>query len=360
MTATRERLVSADSHVRLTHDAVKERLPSRLHDDYDAAVEEVGGGIATRVGMNTLPKSFEGVRHAMGRPGNGDGIERLKDMDQDGVDVEVTYCEFSAFRYLYLIKSGWREATQAFNDCLADFAATDPDRLVASYQIPIHDIDIAVDEVHRIAARGGKSLQLPVYPLELGAPDYYDRSYDPLWAAIQEVGLPACFHIGLAPFDYYEGEIPQFGQGTIQPMSAMFTSMQYGNFILSGIFERFPDLKTVWVEPGVGWIPWWLFHLDEMATRRNYPFDEISEPPSHYYHRNMFITFIHEPFAVHQLRYEIGIENMMWSTDYPHPACTWPDSRMLVEEDFKGIPDDERQLIVCGNAERVWDIGSPS
>ena len=352
----RERLVSADSHVRLTHEAIKGRLSSKLHADYDAAVDAVGGGVAIRVGQNSMPKGFEGVRHAIGRPGNGDGHERLKDMDTDGVDVEVLYCEFSAFRYLYLIKNGWREATRAFNDSLVEFASADPTRLVASYQIPIHDIGIAVDEVHRVAALGGKSLQLPVYPIELGAPDYYDHVYDPLWGAIQETGLPACFHIGLAPIPYYVGEPPQFSQGTMQPMSGMFTSVQYGHFILSGIFERFPQLKTVWVEPGVGWIPWWIFHLDEMALRRNYPFDQITEAPSFYYRRNMFITFIHEPFAVHNLRYEIGVENMMWSTDYPHPACTWPDSRKLVDEEFEGIPADERQLIVCGNAERVWNL----
>jgi predicted TIM-barrel fold metal-dependent hydrolase len=355
-TTTRERLVSADSHVTVTHDAVKSHLATKFHDAYDAAAAAVGGGVAIRQGQNTMPRGFEGVRHAIGRAGNHDPIERLKDMDQDGVDVEVCYCEFSAFRYLYLIESGWREATQAFNDTLVEFASADPKRLVASYQIPIHDIGIAVDEVHRVASLGGKSLQLPVYPIELGAPDYYDRAYDPLWAAIQETGLPACFHIGLAPIPYYQGEMPQFAQGTLQPMSGMFTSVQYGHFILSGVFERFPDLKTVWVEPGVGWIPWWLFHLDEMATKRNYPFDEITEAPSFYYHRNMFTTFIHEPFAVHNLRHIIGVENMMWSTDYPHPACTWPDSRALVEEEFAGIPADERELIVCGNATRVWNL----
>jgi predicted TIM-barrel fold metal-dependent hydrolase len=355
--ASHERLVSSDSHVTVTHDAVKEHLATKFHSDYDKAVEKIGGGVATRRGQNQMPFSFEGVRHAIGRQGNWDPIERLKDMDQDGVDVEVCYCEFSAFRYLYLIEAGWREATQAFNDTLVQYASADPKRLIASYQIPIHDIGIAVDEVHRVADLGGKSLQMPVYPIELGAPDYYDRSYDPLWAAIQETGLPACFHIGIAPITYYKEEPgPEFMQGTIQPMSGMFTSVQYGNFILSGVFERFPDLKTVWVEAGIGWVPWWLFHLDEMKLKRNYPFNEIPEAPSFYYKRNMFSTFIHEPFAVHNLRYELGVENIMWSTDYPHPACTWPDSRKLVEEEFAGIPDDERALIVCGNAERVWDL----
>ncbi|HXN62277.1 MAG TPA: hypothetical protein VN886_17655, partial [Acidimicrobiales bacterium] len=91
-------------------------------------------------------------------------MERLKDMDTDGVEASVTWCEVSAFRYLYKVKNGWREATRAFNDALAEFASADPKRLVISYQIPIHDIDTAVAEVTRIAATGGKSLQLPVFP----------------------------------------------------------------------------------------------------------------------------------------------------------------------------------------------------
>ena len=84
-----ERLVSADSHITVTHDAVKSRLATKFHAAYDAAVDKVGGGVAVRQGMNSMPRGFEGVRHAIGRPGNSDPVERLKDMDQDGVDVEV-------------------------------------------------------------------------------------------------------------------------------------------------------------------------------------------------------------------------------------------------------------------------------
>ena len=79
--------------------------------------------------------------------------------------------------------------TRAFNDCLNDFGSVDPKRLVVSYQIPIHDIDFAVAEVRRVAAAGGKSLQLPVFPGELGFPEYFDERYDPLFAAIP---LVAC------------------------------------------------------------------------------------------------------------------------------------------------------------------------
>ena len=100
-------------------------------------------------------------------------------MDTDGVDIEVLYCEVSAYRYLYLLENGAAEATRAFNDTLYDFASADPSRLIVTYQVPIHDIDVAVDRgASASPALGGKSLQLPVFPAELGQPDYFDERYD--------------------------------------------------------------------------------------------------------------------------------------------------------------------------------------
>ena len=113
-------------------------------------------------------------------------------MDTDGVEASSSYCEVSAFRYLYLVKDGAAEATRAFNTALAEFASVDPKRLIVSYQIPIHDIDIAINEVRWAAADGCKSLQLPVFPTELGPARLLGQRYDPLWTAIQEADLPIC------------------------------------------------------------------------------------------------------------------------------------------------------------------------
>lgn len=353
---TAERIVSADSHVTVTHDAVKANLAKKYHAGYDAAVAQMGGGgVATRRGQNRMPFDLSKVNNAMGRPGTYDAKERLVDMDADGVDVEVLYCEFSAFRYLYLIKDGWREATRAFNDTLLEFASADPARLVCSYQIPIHDLDIAVEEVRRVAEEGGRSLQLPVHPTELGLPDYWDRCWDPLWATIEETGLPACFHIGLANITVYDPMPEDHAQGVVQPMAAFWTSIQYGNFIMGGVFERFPRLKTVFVEPGIGWFPWWLHNADDMVKNRGYSFPQIKELPSFYFHRNLFLTFIYEPFSVQNLRHMM-LDNIMWSTDYPHPACSWPRSQEMIAEQFEGVPADERAKILSGNAIRVWNL----
>ena len=113
-------------------------------------------------------------------------------MDTDGVDIEVLYCEVSAYRYLYLLEVGAPEATRAFNDTLHDFASADPSRLIVTYQVPIHDIDLAVGEIERVASMGGKSLQLPVFPAELGQPDYFDERYDRMWSRDLETRPARC------------------------------------------------------------------------------------------------------------------------------------------------------------------------
>jgi predicted TIM-barrel fold metal-dependent hydrolase len=295
----------------------------------------------------------------MGRDGHSNGQARLEDMDLDGVAQEVIYCEVSGFRYLYLVDGAAQEATIAFNDAMHEYGSADPSRLIVNYQIPIHEIDWAIAEVKRVAAMGGKSLQLPVFPPEVGLPDYYHERYDPLFAAIQETGLPICLHIGLnTMLADLQRRDPTPDGGVYVPMVGLSTGEALGMWVLTGVLERFPGLKVVFVEPGLTWIAWWLATVDDMATRQKYQYPELKEIPSFYFHRNVFATFIDEsdPFKADVIRHRIGTENIMWSSDYPHPVSSWPNSRAIVNEMFKDIPDDERELIVSANAKRVWNL----
>jgi predicted TIM-barrel fold metal-dependent hydrolase len=367
-----ERLISADDHVDVSHELVKEHLASKFHDDYDAGLTRFRTSMASTasVAANEQWREQQGLapdpnagmgknrRHeANGRLGHSDAAARLADMDDDGVEASVNYCEVSSFRYLYLIDDGWREATRAFNETLGEFAAADPQRLIVSYQIPIHDIDAAVAEVQWAASVGCKSLQLPVYPAELGVPDYWDERYDPLFAAIQETGLPICCHIGMnTQLDDLARRDPTPQKGIFVPMVALSAAEALGMWVMGGVFERFPRLKVVFVEPGLGWVSWWLYIVDDLNQRQGYDFPAIRELPSHYYRQNVFLTFIDEPNAVRQAHESLGIENIMWSSDYPHPVSSWPHSRAMVEKMFDGVDPRERELIVSGNAARVWNL----
>ncbi len=370
---TEERLISADDHVDISHEQVKAHLASKFHADYDSglgAFRAAMGGAAS-VTANQRWREQQGLeedpgyagmggarRHAAaGRAGHTDATARLLDMDTDGVDASVTYCEVSAFRYLYLIENGWRESTRAFNTALAEFAAPAPQRLVVNAQIPIHDIEAAVAEVHWAAGAGYKSLQLPVFPAELGLPDYWDARYDPLWAAITEVDLPIACHIGLnTAIDSLAQRDPTPQKGIFVPLCALSAAEALGMWVMTGVFVRFPKLRVVFVEPGLGWVAWWLFIADDFVLRQGYEFPGITELPSHYFHQNVFLTFIDEPNAVRYGHERLGIENIMWSSDYPHPVSSWPRSRALVDEMFAGVSERDRELVVSGNAARVWKL----
>jgi uncharacterized protein len=355
---TEERLISADSHVAISQDQVKQHLAPKFHDEYDGAVVAFRQRMSDSGVARMNAAALELRPHpSANRPGYSKPVDRLADMDVDGVQAEVLYCEVSAFRYLYLCKNGWREATRAFNDAMLEFGAADPKRLIVNAQIPIHDIDAACAEVERVAALGVKSLQLPVFPAELGLPDYFHERYDPLWSLISDTGLPMCCHIGLnTSLDDLAARDPTPMMGVMVPMTALSAGEALGMWLLTGVLERFRDLKIVFVEPGLGWVAWYLYIVDDMATRQQYDFPGLRDVPSSYFHRNIFLTYIEEPDAIQFLRHRIGIENILWSSDYPHPVSSWPNSRGLVAEQFRGVPPEERELIVSGNAARVWNL----
>jgi predicted TIM-barrel fold metal-dependent hydrolase len=127
-------------------------------------------------------------------------------------------------------------------------------------------------------------------------------------------------------------------------------------WIMGGVFERFPRLRLVFVEPGLGWVAWWLMTVDDMVLRQGYDYPALSELPSFYFHRNVALTFIEEPDAIQLLRHRLGSENLLWSTDYPHPVTSWPHSRAVIDSQFEGVAPDERELMLSANAARIWHL----
>ena len=349
-----DRLISADSHVAVSLDAVRERVPAGLRADFDDAVAAQAAIEADlRGGRQLSLESWD--MEAMRDPGYRDPVARLAAMDRDGVQAEVLYSEVSAFRSFGLVRGDWKPISRAFTDLLADFAAHDPDRLAVSYQVPIIDIDYAVSEVLRLAALGARSVHLPNFPSELGLPDYHDRCYDPLWGALQETGLSISHHLGNRHWLY------DIFRRDPTPQAAIFTSMPalalsevIAWWILTGTLERFPRLKIVFVEPSLYWMPGFLASLDRKADGR-YDLPGVRLKPSEYFRRNMALTFMDDEVGL-GMRHMIGVENILWSTDFPHPATTWPNSRSVVARQFADIPDDERDLICSGNAARIYSL----
>jgi predicted TIM-barrel fold metal-dependent hydrolase len=144
----------------------------------------------------------------------------------------------------------------------------------------------------------------------------------------------------------------------IGSMSHVF-SMTAGaitQMLFGGVFERFPELQMCWIETGVGWLPHMLDSIDDRYWRnRSWGQLSITEPPSYYWHRNNAATFITDRSGI-ALRHAVGVDNMMWSSDYPHHGNDWPYSRKVIDETMGHIPADERARIVGANATRIWHL----
>ncbi|MCU1452279.1 MAG: amidohydrolase 2 [Acidimicrobiales bacterium] len=349
-------LISVDSHVRIEPDQIKANLASRFHSEWDAAVaaqnarhiEELGG-----IDPKVLAAGFS--HEAITNPGYYDGAARLEAMDRDDVSAEILYSEVSAFRNYGHMRDGWKEASEAFNRVLLEFASVDPKRLVPAYQVPLLDVDYAVAQVEKLAAQGARAIHIPTFPSEVDLPEYHDERYWPLWSAVSEAGMSISQHLGLVQSLYEllrRDPTPQKAIFTSQPAMRLAETIAF--WILPGVLARFPELKIVLVEPSLGWVPHYLDTIDRMAAGP-YDFPELDDTPSSYFHRQMYLTFVDDPRGL-ELRHEIGIEQIMWSTDFPHPATSWPNSQAIVEQNFAGIPEDERDLIVAGNARRVYGL----
>jgi predicted TIM-barrel fold metal-dependent hydrolase len=347
-----ERIISADSHMLVTDERVMAHLSSAHHE----AFRQIQGPPAD---TTADPGSgAAGVRlPAAGRAGEWDPVERLKDMDLDGVDAEVLYTDTAAgSRYYSLPPDDCLAVFKALNTAALEFASVDPKRLLPVYLLPLHDIDAAIAEAERVVGEGGRAVQIPLYPTAAKLKPYYDPSYDPLWSALEACQLPVSLHV-VPPTGVGLGRDPTPARGIFQSVPPIFMALPMTELIVSGVFTRHPGLRVIMVESGLAWIPFMLDRLDRVYHKsrwqdRGMPLDEL---PSHYWYQNMGATFEEDELGL-ELRHHIGVDNMFWATDYPHPDSTWPESQRVVNEQFATCDEQERNKMICDNAARVYQL----
>jgi predicted TIM-barrel fold metal-dependent hydrolase len=374
MADKRYRIISADSHVTLPKEKVYEYLPAELRQ----RVQEAEAGYAAAqlaakpqkakqaeiregrapTGMPNMGKGAPWL--AAGRAGESDPMARLEDMDIDGVEAEILYVGSGGASFASLNPADRLEANRAVNSAAIEWASVDPKRLMPVYILPINDVAAAVREVERVVAEHGKAVQLPLLPREQGAAPYWDSSYDPLWEVLSSTGVPISQHVG--GNTYLMGEVmpedPTPFKGIFQSLPPMAMAECVADWTITGVLERWPDLRVVLVEAGIGWIPYYLERLDTMVTNHgwdSYPEKAISEKPSFYWHRNMAATF-EQDLAGMRLVDLIGMDNLMWATDYPHPDSTWPRSQEVLREHFKDVSTEDLEQIAAGNATRIYKL----
>ncbi|MFQ5513936.1 MAG: amidohydrolase family protein [Myxococcota bacterium] len=369
-------LISTDDHVIEPPDVWSGRLESRFEAQAPHVVDRDGTevwvfedraipnvGLSVMAGRRFEDYSPKAVRFAEMRRGCYDPRARLADMDQDGVEVEVCFPTVPGMAGSTFIQARDKalalRCLQTYNDWLADtWCATDRRRLIGQMILPLWDLDLALAEFHRGVELGHRALSFPCSPETLDLPDLTDSHWEPLWSAVEEAGLPVTMHIASGAL---RGSLPlEPGKGapaevfiTIAP-STNFTVL--ASLLWSGVLERHPRLRFLSVEGGIGWLGYLVQRADEVYRRhRHWTHPRIKQEPSFYFRRQVYANFLDDPVGL-TARQHIGIENILFETDYPHSDGTFPHSRELVEQRFKDIPADETRKIVRDNAIRLFGL----
>ena len=356
-------LISADSHVTEPGDLWTKQLPPAFRDRAPAfkdAYASRGG----RPPLGLKGQSASDMKRAAeskqlrydDRLAGRDPVERLKAMALDGVGGEVLYPTLAG-RLFYLEEAALQQACfQAYNDWLVEYCAAAPKRLFGVAAIAAYDIEAAVKEITRCKKAGLRGAMIWQYPpKELPfTSDHYER----LWAAAQDLEMPVSLHIstGHGPSKGFRNERGMesyrrtINGRTQEIMDALF------DIIFSGVLERFSALKLVVVENEVGWIPFWLQQCDRYFER--YRFADpltIKNRPSEYFHRQIYATFFNDQVGALSLS-SWGVDNCMWSSDYPHSNTTWPHSRDVILRDLGYLPFDARSKLVKDNVARLYKL----
>ena len=354
-------LISADSHVTEPEDLWQTRLPAALRDR-----------------APQFPARRQGAGHSEGtlnesRPGGADPDLRLGEMSQDGVSAEVLFPTLG-LRLFAMEDAPLQEACfRVYNDWLIEYCSVAPDRLFGIGYCPMYDVDFAIEQMRTAASVGLKGVVIPAFPqtqvasggigtggqlLALGGDPsgsrtYADAEFNPFWEASIDLNMPVHMHLGarstrLTP--------ERFIVDMVMTKLTMAEPIAY--LVFGGVLQRYPDLKFVSVESGVGWFAFVGHYMDHLWQKHRYWTNStLIEVPSFYMDRQVYGTFLDDPIGV-ALRQHAGAKNIMWSSDYPHSETTFPNSLGMIADNFKGVPEADKQRMICGTAMELYGITS--
>jgi predicted TIM-barrel fold metal-dependent hydrolase len=280
---------------------------------------------------------------------------RAKDMDRDGVQAEVIFGILGAATRLADHEAS-AEMFRVYNDWVIDLTRAYRERMLPLACLPYGDIDGAVREIHRVAKLGFRGLELSC---SWNMEPMWHPVWEPLWRAVHEVNLPLHFHTFPS--------LPQAvrdRQTGLTRRAAFFTSvagfqMNLVNILAAvigaAVLERYPNIRLSFGESGIGWIP---YALDRMDFEWEDRFRDLglTMKPSDYWRRQCKATFQFDPIGT-KLIDDIGVETIMWGSDYPHPDGVWPESSKYIEEQFGHLPASVVRAITCDNAREFYRLG---
>jgi predicted TIM-barrel fold metal-dependent hydrolase len=378
-------VVDADAHVNPSPDFWADYLPDSLKSlaprivpggaDEDCDYVEFEGRrkklnlIGAQAGRTGMTFKMEG-KLADSRSGGWMPAARLEDMDQDGIDSAVLYGGGplgTANNELF------QASFHAYNHWLADFCDYAPTRFAGIGYVPMQNVDESIAMMRDCVKRGLKGINIPAFPMAKdsvakggagaaqvlaltgdtsGARNYSDAEFDPFWKTACDLGIPITIHLGGRGVRFQEPK--HFLPDLLMSKFAMAEPIAV--LVFGSVFQRFPDLRFVTVESGVGWFAFAANYMDETWKKQRYwTKSDLEEMPSFYMSRNVFGSFIHDRPGV-EMRNFPGAGNIMWSSDYPHSETTFPHSQEVIEQLFMGIPGEDKALIIGRRAKQLFNM----
>jgi predicted TIM-barrel fold metal-dependent hydrolase len=319
---------------------------------------------------------------------------RLALMDDMGVRAQVLYPNGVGFasNHLFAIEDldDRRAILEMYNDSLMDVQEESKGRLFPQAVLPIWDMDLTVREMARLIDRGARGFTLSDRPELLGLPDLGNAYFEPMWDVFSEARVATNFHVGAGSTRAEKEEIrsiingyvdaPRAGVGAEIPKVAPMAWRSFGpqralslmgaqgymsnvrimaNLCHSDLFDRFPRLRIVSVESGIGWVPFVLEGMDYNFAEMVVNPSEASAAkrlPSEYFHDHFYVMFWFETHGVAENIRRIGIKNVLVETDVPHPTCLYPGAREHFDKVLAGLTPQEQRRVLQDNGAQLYNI----
>ena len=384
-------LISADSHLDLNPEVWTHRVSAKWRDRAPKRVVMSDGsdgvncdgsepdtiGLTRNVGVPFEEIPFQISRFA-DPAGNGTAAFRLEEQDRDGVDAEVMFTWADKLFRKTKDDGFYLALVHAYNEYIAEeYMAVAPDRLIALGIIPTTGIEDAVNELEHCASLGFKGVNLNALPSGRGFPTLED---DRFWAASLDLGMALSCHGGgrfggmigsnrQEPLFNYPHFIESPQNHKADALGLLFSNQGSTNgmgvmqLAYAGVWDRFPNLRIYFAETMAGWLPFCLFMLDDNYRRYQpmmrhfWGLPDLELLPSEYMKANSLWGTLYDPVGI-QSRDAIGVDNLLFCTDFPHAAGDWPNSQRIIDDMFEGVPENEKRAMLVENAVKFWHLGS--
>ena len=363
-------IVSADCHVnepadlwaRRIEPEFRGRLP-RVEVDGEGRKWSVAEGlrpVRIRDDPRGLAKgqafSLEAKDLDLSERGSPDPAKRMAHLRLDGIDAEVLYPNKGLLMWTSPDHRLAAAMCRVWNDWTAETFGAHKERICPVAAVAPGEVEAAVAEVRRVAEMGFRTVFMPV---QVAGQPYNLPLYDPLWAVLEETGLPVSFHVGTGRDP--RGAGGHGGAVINYVVNALATAMEpLTQLCASGICERYPGLRFALVECGIGWLAWALWAMDESFHKHEYwVHPKLPMPPSEYFKRQGWCTFCDDPVGLESRKW-IGSDRLLFGNDYPHLEGCWPNSEEVLQRTMSALDENERRMVLGENAAKLYGFDLPT